>query len=276
MKHVAIIDSPSGAQAIVKQLEGYFTFSCVDGNNSLSSVTTNKFPDAVVINADYNSVKLIDTIKYLRGVPLLGNVPIILSTADNDVKRQEILCACGADDVLVMPLCRELIIRRISSLINAHPSKFSSVSNNVLKFDELIDFVSEKSVSRGALLVQHSDFANIYRFVLRSLERDKKSVQVLLFTLNSKYCNENEAAKNDVMNTLSDAIQICLRRGDISSICSKNQVVILLMDADDDGGHLVANRIISSFYSECDDEDYELHYDIREINVNDIKEKFIS
>ncbi len=38
------------------------------------------------------------------------------------------------------------------------------------------------------------------------------------------------------------------------------------MDADDDGGHLVANRIVSNFYSECDDDNFEVRYDIRELS----------
>ena len=64
--------------------------------------------------------------------------------------------------------------------------------------------------------------------------------------------------ENGTMNLLSEAVKMCLRRGDISSVCSKNQIVILLMDADDDGGHLVANRMVGNFYSECEDSDLEL------------------
>ena len=60
-------------------------------------------------------------------------------------------------------------------------------------------------------------------------------------------------------------MRLCLRRGDIASVCGKDQIVVLLIGADDDGGHLVANRIVSSFYSECDDDSFTLEYDIHEI-----------
>ena len=44
-------------------------------------------------------------------------------------------------------------------------------------------------------------------------------------------------------------------------------MLVLLIGADDEGGHLVANRIVSSFYSECDDSDLELTYDIRAVRA---------
>ena len=53
----------------------------------------------------------------------------------------------------------------------------------------------------------------------------------------------------------------------MSSVCGDDRVVILLIGADDEGGHLVASRIVSSFYSKCEDDSYELSYDIREVRT---------
>jgi hypothetical protein len=52
----------------------------------------------------------------------------------------------------------------------------------------------------------------------------------------------------------------------MSSVCGSDQVLVLLIGADDEGGHLAANRIVSSFYNECSDDSFELTYDIREIH----------
>ena len=95
------------------------------------------------------------------------------------------------------------------------------------------------------------------------MERLEKQCQALIFTLDKDEKSEKET--DDVMDILSDAVKICLRRGDIFSVCQSNQIAIILMGADDDGGHLVANRIVSNFYSKCYDDDFSLTYDIREI-----------
>ena len=77
--------------------------------------------------------------------------------------------------------------------------------------------------------------------------------------------SRSSAARHKVMHTLSEAVRLCLRRGDMASVCGDDSVIVLLIGADDSGGHLMASRIVSSFYSECDDDAFELSYDIREV-----------
>lgn len=272
MRHLAVIDSKTDVESFTEMLCGSFTFFVAENNTEFVARSAEKLPDAVVINADFAGNDLPELVGSVRSVEFLGGIPIIFSTGSSDSKRQAVLCSCGADDVLVLPLCRELIVRRINVLIDAY-ARTNQDKNKVgsIEFDDFIDSVSEKNINRGAFCVGHDIFINLYRFIIRGLERSSKSAQILMFTLN---CNkdsehESEETESSVMQLLSEAVQLCLRRGDISSVCSKNQVAILLIGADDDGGHLVANRILSSFYSECDDDSFELHYDIREINIKE-------
>ena len=69
------------------------------------------------------------------------------------------------------------------------------------------------------------------------------------------------------MNILSEEIRKCLRRGDIASVCGEDRILVLLIGADHEGGQLVAERIVSSFYSECDDDSFEVSYDLREVHA---------
>lgn len=262
MRHLAIIDETCGAEQFGNMLSGSFDFSTVANMDNLS---VQNVPDAFVVNADLIGDKLPELLMRVRKNRAL-TAPVILTTRSSDSSYQESLCRLEADDILVLPLCRELIIKRISSIIESFSAKNSS-SDLCFGFDELINTVTEKNKSRGAFCVGRNDFTNIYRFIMRGLERSDINAQVVLFTLN---CSNNEYG-DDVMTILAGAAQLCLRRGDISSVLSKNQVVILLVGANDDGAHLVANRIVSSFYSECDDDDYELNYDIREINMKNKK-----
>ena len=62
-----------------------------------------------------------------------------------------------------------------------------------------------------------------------------------------------------------EAVRVAYGKALVELGKKNDRVVVLLIDADDNGGHLVASRIVSSFYSECDDDAFELSYDITEI-----------
>ncbi len=265
MKHIAIIDEHNSAEELGNMIKSRFSFSVSDCVSGFNSEYTGQKPDAIILNADFSTDKTKSFVNSLRNVDFLKSTPILLVTSDNDCEHQADLLSCGADDIMHFPLCKELIIKRLNLHIRENEA-FHPNCDGCFCFDDIMDMVTEKKYERGGYSVEKNDFANICRFVVRGLERSRKNVQVLLMTLNnSTDRSENEVAEN-VMQLLSNAVKLCLRRGDISSVCSKNQIVILLMDADDDGGHLVANRIVSNFYGECDDDNFELHYDIREID----------
>ncbi len=262
MKHIIIIDELKKANELGNLLSDSFCFSTADCEEEFYEGAGRKNPSVILISGDFAGDRLIKIVKIIRKTRVTSAAPILVYTADDDCSHQSAMLECGADDVMHFPLCKELIIKRINAVMPVHTSSEERKFN----FDEFMDSVSEKVHRQGSYQVKSDDFANIYKFVMRGLERSSKRVQVLLMTLSGCGIDTAKDYNSKVMSTLASAVQVCLRRGDISSVCSKNQIVILLMDADDDGGHLVANRIVSNFYGECDDGDYELQYDIRELS----------
>ena len=180
-------------------------------------------------------------------------------TGDNSLENQEYLCSAGVDDIIFLPVCSEFLMKRIAFLNASKNDVLEKSSVNMACFSKL----EETNGGNGAYLVHRQNFGDIYKFVLRIMERLEKKCQVLIFSLEkNKNCRKET---DEVMEVLSDAVQICLRRGDIFSVCESNQIVVILMGADDDGGHLVANRVVSNFYSKCCDCNFKLKYDIKEI-----------
>lgn len=255
MQKLALLGESSFFNSIADAVSGSFE-AVIIADNDIADI--NNGYDAVAVCADYCKDCLEETVIQLKG----RNLPVILITETSDMAEQSRLCGVRADDVIVLPLCRELLLKRICSAVNCSKGIKSGSDSFAVKFDELLDSVNEKDKSRGAFCVGKDDFANIYRFILRGLERTEGKVQMVLFTLE---CDGDDPC-DETMSVLAGLVQLCLRRGDISSVFSKNQVVIMLLGTDDNGAHLVANRILSSFYGECDDGSYELNYDIREIN----------
>lgn len=118
----------------------------------------------------------------------------------------------------------------------------------------------------GAIQVTYDSFASIYRFVEKLAERSGQCVQTLLLTLvPKKHATVSKSILQSAMETLYDAVHITLRKNDVLTGCSSSQILVLLMDADDDGGHMAANRIINTFLGLYDYPLFDLHYDIRPI-----------
>ncbi len=126
----------------------------------------------------------------------------------------------------------------------------------------------QNGTGNGALQVEYDNFAGIYRFVEQLAMRSGQSVQTLLLTLVPQDTAEaSQDALHHAMQLLSQAIQMTLRKNDVLTGCSHSQMLVLLMDADDDGGHLAANRIFNTFLGMYDSDAYALHYDIKPIGA---------
>ena len=232
--------------------------------NSLELTFAEKFADVVlcdiIIITNFCSIERAkEILKLAKASPELKKIPVAVMVSDADCNVQAELLKSGFDDVWSLPMCSEIIIKRIDGLTAAF-------GKEQLSFEKLIAITDDGR--RGAYCVPSCDFPNIYKFVLRMLQRVKKNAQLLRMNLINKQ-NMSEQNLNDVMSTLTHAVTSCLRRGDILSTCDGNQIIVLLIGANDEGGHLVANRIVSSFYSRCPDSSFEITYDIQEVIPKD-------
>lgn len=218
--------------------------------------------DTVIISEELNSRPIQENLAEVKSLKGFKSVPTAAVTYDHSSEKQEELLELGFDDILRLPLCKSLIIRRLEGLSSMLPY---SLSYDRFDVESLMDIRDDGR--SGAYSVHSADLSTLYRFIIRILKRLGTKAQVLTMKLN---CNNEQSMDrlDQTAQILANDIRLCLRRGDIASVCSQNQMVALLIGADDDGGHLVANRIVSSFYSECDDDSFNLEYDIHEIGAD--------
>ena len=250
-----IIDSSERKGYWKKALGGSFQCSVTADPNWLPDC------DILLVSQEYCGGALDSVLEKIRSSDRLGRLPAAALTTDFSVENQEILLSLGFDDIIRLPVCDKLLLRRAMAL-TALPDR--RVIGRSASIESLM---SSNDADSGAYCVRSVEFGNILRFVTRVLERTGKGAQVLVMNLSCRDgCSTDQRSK--VMNTLAGAVKLCLRRGDMASVYGDDQVVVLLIGADDNGGHLVASRIVSSFYSECDDRDFELSYDIREVRAH--------
>jgi len=208
-------------------------------------------PEAAVVSVDYTGGRTAEIADRLNR----ARVPSAAVTSDTSEENQKYLFGLGFDDVICLPIYDRLLARRIHLL--AADTGIPEVS-----ISSLTDVSCDSEA--GAYFVGIGEFTNIYKFVLRLLKRLKKNAQMLIIT--AENC---ESCRKQTMDILSEVVKMCLRRGDMSSIFGTDQMLILLIGADDEGGHLVANRITNSFYSACEDYQVELSYDLKAVGYEE-------
>ncbi len=123
---------------------------------------------------------------------------------------------------------------------------------------------------RGAYLMDYESFHHVYNFIRRCVERSKREVQTVLFTINAASPNEIlETSETEVaVELLEQAIFTSLRRVDVSTRYSSRQVIVILLDSNNENGDMVADRVVQCFSKLYTGNKIELSYDIVEMDDN--------
>ena len=121
---------------------------------------------------------------------------------------------------------------------------------------------------RGAYLMDYESFHHVYNFIRRTVERSKREVQTVLFTINSSNPNGRiETAETEVaVELLEQAIFTSLRRVDVSTRYSSRQVIVILLDSNSENGDMVAERVVNCFYKLYTGNNITIEYDIVEMD----------
>jgi len=100
--------------------------------------------------------------------------------------------------------------------------------------------------SSGAYNVAYDEFRYIFNFISRYAARNKKPVQLILFTLQ---CEPGESRERIVrsMDALETSATVSLRMVDVGNRFSDKQYIVILLDADKENANLVALRVLSRY-----------------------------
>jgi hypothetical protein len=207
--------------------------------------------DCVLIPQEYAGERLVPMLHSLKNLL----IPAAVAAFDTSVRNLDFLMDCGADEIITFPTPSRLLQKRLTALANNSVLPHTSVDFSVF------DKIRESNQGRGSFVVQENDFTNIYRFVVRILERLEQKAQLIIFNFESDF---GPFIESESVYHFIQIVQTCLRRGDISSICGK-QVFVILMGADTAGGELVIRRIIDTFEAHYSDASCEITYQMREI-----------
>lgn len=121
-------------------------------------------------------------------------------------------------------------------------------ASKMVDLNYLRDFMSRADSGRGAYLLDFESFHHVYNFIRRFVERSNHDVQTLLFTVSEIGGDDMDTGETELaLELLEKAIYLSLRRSDVSTRYSSKQVIVILMDANNENGDIVARRIIDCF-----------------------------
>lgn len=133
---------------------------------------------------------------------------------------------------------------------------------------ELKNRLTEEAPPMGAYSVEYGDFEKIYRLVARSISRNKKDAQIILFSLTENIHGTMDISDlNEAMNILENCIIGSLRKGDVTARYSSSQQVVIMIDSNQENGHMIAERIIANYSRMYDNYNMDLVYNIEQVNA---------
>lgn len=123
----------------------------------------------------------------------------------------------------------------------------SERAGKTMDLSYLRDIMHRTDSGRGTYQMDFDSFHHVYNFIRRSVERSNRNVQTILFTLQSDTLREDPNEIEKAMELLESAVFASLRRVDVSTRYSSRQMIVILLDATEENGALVAGRIMEYF-----------------------------
>lgn len=134
-------------------------------------------------------------------------------------------------------------IREIGEQIEHLPGEVEDIRKELM----------EEEWSAGAYRCTYPGFVDCFRMIVRSVERGKKNGFLIICTIRDGRDGpvEDSGKLQTYGDMLCEVIHECLRRGDIFTKYSPDQVLIIANDLKGDKCRIVENRIISGMHRRC-------------------------
>ncbi len=138
---------------------------------------------------------------------------------------------------------------------------------NTGDFYEIQEMLKEHPRLNGAYFCTYPSFMDIYRIIVRTMERSGQSVYLLLCTIldeRQKRMEDSESLK-ELSESLAEAIQETLRRGDAFTRYNLSQYLVLLTGTRREDCHIATSRIDTCFRKKISSRRVHVNYRVASI-----------
>lgn len=151
-------------------------------------------------------------------------------------------------------------------LRNAYRDARTKIPNACLSFDELYTGLTEQADSRGPIFCDYDYFRTLYRLEARHIKRSGGACTVCLFTVESKTTAVLSPRSLTVAyRNLREVLSSALRAGDVVSVGSNCQYIVLLPDAAYNSSITVCMRIVQRFVRQFPHSPAVIRFEVRNV-----------
>ena len=120
-----------------------------------------------------------------------------------------------------------------------------------MSLDAVTLILEERSVSTNAMWMGQDAFINIYRYMMRYMERYHGVAYRVLFTLTMASGEYNREEQDEIRDRFRGLVQSSLRNSDVMVEVSEDQIFLLLPGILEDNIHVVTDRMTARWRREC-------------------------
>ena len=132
--------------------------------------------------------------------------------------------------------------------------------------DAIQKTLNEESFEKGAFICEYGIFKEIYHLEARCLERSGGTIFIQLINIESEGHRAIKSEKLDkIVNDVINVTSKVLRKGDVISRYSPNQIILLLPMVNVEDGSIIMDRIKKTYKKEYPKSNIEMNYDIRAV-----------
>lgn len=244
-----------------------------NGEVLLNYLRANNNPDMIIIDSDVEGDGCVDTINKIKEL-VSSNVPIVLfknkTSRDDEIMYGE----HGVAGCLSKTIDSDELIKKINMIFDEmldydKVMEPFDIEHDKSKNDELTslarysDLLKEHDMSNKALLLNRDEFIHVYRFIMRYIKRYNKNACNLFLTVNNVATRDNDEFEELKEEFLNHIIHM-LRKSDIVTRPTENQIMVLLTDIKEVYIEQVIGSIMSTWYSRHGSKitiSYEVHFE---------------
>ena len=116
---ILVIDDDETITSIIKSLlnpAGYEITTATDGESGLEHAQTDQ-PDAILLDEKMRGMSGIDVLKSLKKQETTQNIPVIMLSGDNNLRKLSLSLDLGARDYIVKPFSNSNLLTRIKNVL---------------------------------------------------------------------------------------------------------------------------------------------------------------
>ncbi|MBQ2100318.1 MAG: response regulator [Lachnospiraceae bacterium] len=233
--------------------------TAMKSGQSLLEYVRENIPDLVLLDVnmpDMDGFETYEKLKDLEKEMRIAEIPVIFLTGDEDASIEQRGREMGAADFIKKPFDPDNLVGRIENVLKqrdkgitplqAQPH-FEPIAETNMK--TISKFLEEGASPDSALQLERDSFIDVYRFVMRYVNRYHKKACKLLFTLDAIGPQDEEEYQQSV-RVFCKCVKEYLRKSDLVMRYGKTQVFVLLTDIKEDAIAQVVGNMMQIWNTE--------------------------